>query len=41
MPTTYVADPQGVIRYVKAGFEKGDVSGETKKLKAQLAKIVK
>lgn len=41
MPTTYVADPQGVIRYVKAGFEKGDVSGETKKLRAQLAKLLK
>lgn len=41
MPTTYVADPQGVIRYVKAGFEKGDVSGETKKMRAQLAKLLK
>jgi thiol-disulfide isomerase/thioredoxin len=41
MPTTYVADPHGVIRYVKAGFEKGDVSGETKKMRAALAKLVK
>ena len=41
MPTTYVADPQGVIRYVKAGFEKGDVGGESKKLRAQLAKLLK
>ena len=41
MPTTFVADPQGVIRYVRAGFEKGDVSGETKKMKAQLAKLLK
>lgn len=41
MPTTFIADPHGVIRYVKSGFEKGDVSGETKKLKAQLAKLLK
>ena len=39
MPTTFVADPQGVIRYVRAGFEKGDVSGETKKMREQLAKL--
>ncbi len=41
MPTTFVADPQGVIRYVKAGFEKGDIAGETKKLREQLKKLVK
>lgn len=41
MPTTYVADPQGVIRYVRAGFEKGDVAGETKKMREQLTKLVK
>jgi thiol-disulfide isomerase/thioredoxin len=41
MPTTFVADPQGVIRYVRAGFEKGDVSGETKKMREQLTKLVK
>ena len=41
MPTTFVADPQGVVRYVKAGFEKGDASGEQKKLRAQLQKLVK
>jgi thiol-disulfide isomerase/thioredoxin len=39
MPTTFVADPQGVIRYVRAGFEKGDVSGETKKMREQLTKL--
>lgn len=39
MPTTYVADPQGVIRYVRAGFEKGDVGGETKKMREQLTKL--
>lgn len=41
MPTTYIADPKGVVRYVKAGFEKGDSAGEKKKLRAQLAKLVK
>lgn len=41
MPTTYVADPKGIVRYVKAGFEKGDADGEIKKLRAQLAKLVK
>jgi thiol-disulfide isomerase/thioredoxin len=41
MPTTFVADPQGVIRYVRAGFEKGDVAGETKKMREQLKKLIK
>ena len=40
MPTTFVADPQGVVRYVKAGFEKGDAGGETKKMRAQLQKLL-
>jgi thiol-disulfide isomerase/thioredoxin len=39
MPTTFIADPQGVIRYVRAGFEKNDVSGETKKMRATLTKL--
>lgn len=41
MPTTYIADPQGVVRFVKAGFEKGDAEGEIKKLRGQIAKLVK
>jgi thiol-disulfide isomerase/thioredoxin len=41
MPTTVLADPQGVIRYVRGGFEKGDVDGEVKKMKEQLGKLVK
>lgn len=41
MPTTVLADPEGVIRYVRGGFEKGDVDGEVKKMKEQLAKLVK
>jgi len=41
MPTTVLVDPQGVIRYIRGGFEKGDVDGEVKKMKEQLAKLVK
>jgi len=41
MPTTVLADPEGVIRYVRGGFEKGDVDGEVKKMREQLAKLVK
>jgi thiol-disulfide isomerase/thioredoxin len=41
MPTTVLADPQGVIRYIRGGFEKGDVDREVKNMKEQLAKLVK
>ena len=41
MPTTVLADPDGVIRYIRGGFEKGDVAGEVKKMKEQIAKLVK
>ena len=41
MPTTVLADPEGVIRYIRGGFEKGDVDGEVKKMKEQLTKLVK
>jgi thiol-disulfide isomerase/thioredoxin len=41
MPTTVLADPDGVIRYIRGGFEKGDVDGEVKKMKDQIAKLVK
>ena len=41
MPTTVLADPDGVIRYIRGGFEKGDVDGEVKKMREQLAKLVK
>jgi thiol-disulfide isomerase/thioredoxin len=41
MPTTVLADPQGVIRYIHGGFEKGDVAGEVKKMNATLQKLVK
>lgn len=41
MPTTVLADPDGVIRYIRGGFEKGDVDGEVKKMKEQIARLVK
>ncbi len=41
MPTTVLADPEGVIRYIRGGFEKGDVDGEVQKMKEQLGKLVK
>ena len=41
MPTTFIADKSGVVRYVKKGFEEGDAGGEYKKMKAQLEKLVK
>ncbi len=41
MPTTVLADPDGIIRYIRGGFEKGDVDGEVKKMKEQIAKLVK
>ena len=41
MPTTVLVDPDGVIRYIRGGFEKGDVEGEVKKMKEQIAKLVK
>ena len=39
MPTTFIADPQGVIRLVRDGFEKEDADGELKKMKAALTKL--
>jgi len=41
MPSTFVADPKGVVRYVREGFEKGDTDGEYKQMKAQLEKLLK
>lgn len=41
MPTTVLADPDGIIRYVRGGFEKGDVGGEVKQMREQIAKLVK
>ena len=40
MPTTFVADDKGIVRYAHCGFEKQDVAGEVAKMKADLAKLV-
>ena len=41
MPTTFIVDKAGVVRQVKKGFEEGDASGEYKKMKAELERLVK
>ena len=41
MPSTFVIDPHGVVRHVHAGFAERDTSGESKKIKAALDKLVK
>jgi thiol-disulfide isomerase/thioredoxin len=41
MPSTFVADGQGVVRLVREGFEAGDADGEYKKFKDALARLVK
>lgn len=41
MPSTFVADGQGVVRLVHEGFEAGDAEGEYKKFKDELARLVK
>jgi cytochrome c biogenesis protein CcmG, thiol:disulfide interchange protein DsbE len=39
MPTTFVADPNQVVKYIKPTFEVSDPDGETKKLRAALDKL--
>ena len=41
MPSTFVADGQGVVRLVREGFETGDADSEYKKFKDALARLVK
>lgn len=41
MPTTFIIDPNGIVKHVHAGFNERDASGEAKKLKATLAKLIK
>jgi thiol-disulfide isomerase/thioredoxin len=40
MPSTFVVDPKGVVRFVREGFEKGDADGETTQLREALTKLV-
>ena len=41
MPSSFVVDPKGVVRFVREGFEAGDIDGEYKKMKEQLEKLLK
>jgi len=41
MPSTFIVDPQGVVKHVHAGFDDRDASGEAKKLRSTIAKLVK
>ncbi|MEJ7598030.1 MAG: TlpA disulfide reductase family protein [Kofleriaceae bacterium] len=41
MPSSFLIDPQGVVRLVRAGFDERDAAGESKRLKADFAKLVK
>lgn len=41
MPSTFIADPRGVVRYVHNGFEERDASGEYDKMKKKIAELVK
>ena len=40
MPSSYVADPKGVIRYERCGFEKDDADNETKQMRAAISKLL-
>ena len=41
MPSSYVVDPKGVIRYERCGFEKQGADGEVKDMREQLGKLLK
>lgn len=41
MPSTFIIDPHGIVRHVHAGFAERDASGEAKKLRGVLTKLVK
>lgn len=41
MPSTYIIDPNGVVKDVHAGFDDRDASGESKRLKSTLDKLLK
>lgn len=40
MPSSFVADPQGVIKLARAAFQDRDPDGEYRKLKAELTKLL-
>jgi thiol-disulfide isomerase/thioredoxin len=40
MPSTFIFDPKGIVKFVRKGFEKGDVAGEKQKLTDALNKLL-
>lgn len=41
MPTSFVIDPEGVVKYVHKGFDPRNADGEYKKMKERLEKLIK
>jgi thiol-disulfide isomerase/thioredoxin len=41
MPTTFVIDPNGVVKFRKDGFQERDPDGEYKKFRGELAKLIR
>lgn len=40
MPSTFIIDPNGIVKYVRDGFDERDADGEREKMKAQIVKLV-
>jgi len=40
MPTSMLIDPKGIVRHVQKGFDVGDTSGESKKMKDAITKLI-
>jgi peroxiredoxin len=41
MPTSFVIDPEGIVKYVHRGFDPRNAEGEYKKMKERLEKLIK
>jgi peroxiredoxin len=41
MPTSFVIDPEGIVKYVHKGFDPRNADGEYKKMKERLEKLTK
>jgi peroxiredoxin len=40
MPSTFIIDPNGVVKYVRDGFDERDPDGERSKMKATIQKLI-
>lgn len=40
MPSTFIIDPNGIVKFVRNGFDERDADGERKKMKATIAKLI-